>query len=145
LVSGQITTDNIQFDNNIQQPVIYIVKNGNNIISSSVINFQGSSFSSSVLIFPGDSIKIQYAQYFQETVNIYAGQFSTRITFSQLDYVSAAGGLGSTGFTGATGPTGTVGPTGPSGLVTVYSIAFDGGSSSSIYVSGPAFDCGSSI
>lgn len=42
---------------------------------------------------------------------------------------------------GIDGPTG---PTGASGSVTVYSITFDGGSSSNSYISGPAFDCGSS-
>jgi hypothetical protein len=129
LVSGQITTDNTQFDYNVLQPVIYIVKNGDNIISSSVINFQGSSFSSSVVVLPGEFIKIQYVQYFQNLVNIKGGKFSTRITFSQLDYVASGGG---TGYTGPPGP------------VTIYSINFDGGSSSNSYIAGPAFDCGSS-
>lgn len=129
LVSGQITTDNTQFDYNVLQPVIYIVKNGDNILSSSVINFQGSSFSSSVVILPGESIKIQYIQHFQNLVNIKEGRFSTRICFSQLDYMSSGGG---TGFTGPPGP------------VTIYSINFDGGSSSNSYIAGPAFDCGSS-
>lgn len=49
------------------------------------------------------------------------------------------------GSDGASGTTGSTGPTGPSGSVTVYSITFDGGSSTSSYISGPAFDCGSSI
>jgi hypothetical protein len=130
LVSGQITTDNTQFDYNVLQPVIYIVKNGDNILSSSVINFQGSSFSSSVVILPGEFIKIQYVQYFQNTVNIKGGKFSTRICFSQLDYISSGGGTG---------------PTGPPGLgIPMYSITFDGGSSSNSYIAGPAFDCGSS-
>lgn len=43
------------------------------------------------------------------------------------------------------GIVGGTGPTGPSGSITVYSITFDGGSSTSSYISGPAFDCGSSI
>jgi hypothetical protein len=131
LISGQITTDNNQLDNRVNQPVIYIVKNTNNIVSSSVINFQGSSFSSSVIVSPGDSIKIQYIHSFQNSVVILPGQFITRITFSQLDYVTGTGG--------------TTGPTGSPGSVTVYSISFDGGSSTNVYTSGPAFDCGKSI
>ena len=55
------------------------------------------------------------------------------------------GGTGYTGPTGSAGPTGSTGSTGPSGSVTVYSITFDGGSSSSSYVNGPAFDCGTSV
>jgi len=43
---------------------------------------------------------------------------------------------------GIDGPTG---PTGPSGSVTVYSITFDGGFSNNSYVSGPVFDCGTSV
>ena len=43
---------------------------------------------------------------------------------------------------GIDGPTG---PTGPSGSVTVYSITFDGGFSNNSYISGPAFDCGTSV
>jgi len=154
LVSGQITTDNTQFDASVTQPVIYVVKNNDNIISSSVINFQGSSFSSSVIISPGDTVKIQYKQYFQNTVNINSGRFNTRITFSQLDYIVGVGGGGVNG-TGGTGPTGDIGApgdigptgdTGPPGLaITMYSITFDGGSSSNSYIAGPAFDCGSSI
>jgi len=46
---------------------------------------------------------------------------------------------------GIDGPTGSTGPTGASGSVTVYSITFDGGLSNNSYVSGPAFDCGSSV
>jgi len=52
------------------------------------------------------------------------------------------GGGGGTGYTGSTGPTGA---TGPSGSVTIYSITFDGGSSSSSYINGPVFDCGTSV
>jgi hypothetical protein len=55
------------------------------------------------------------------------------------------GATGSTGSTGPTGSTGSTGSTGPSGSVTIYSITFDGGSSSSSYINGPAFDCGSSV
>ena len=129
LISGQITTDNNQFDNRVDQPIIYVEKNGENIISSSVINFQGSSFSSSVIVSPGDTIKIKYKHYFNNIVNII--NFNTHITFSQLDYVTGTGG--------------TTGPTGPPGSVTIYSISFDGGSSTNVYTSGPAFDCGKSI
>ena len=55
------------------------------------------------------------------------------------------GGGGATGPTGSAGPTGPTGSTGPSGSVTIYSITFDGGSSSSSYINGPAFDCGKSV
>jgi hypothetical protein len=129
LISGQITTDNNQFDNRVDQPLIYIEKNNYIILSSSVINFQGSSFSSSVIVSPGDTIKIKYKHYFNNIVNII--NFNTHITFSQLDYVTGTGG--------------TTGPTGSPGSVTVYSISFDGGSSTNVYTSGPAFDCGKSI
>jgi hypothetical protein len=43
---------------------------------------------------------------------------------------------------GIDGPTG---PTGASGSVTVYSITFDGGLSNNSYISGPVFDCGTSV
>lgn len=60
-------------------------------------------------------------------------------------YTGPTGSSGPTGSTGSAGPTGSTGSTGPSGSVTVYSITFDGGSSSSSYVNGPAFDCGTSV
>jgi len=55
------------------------------------------------------------------------------------------GAAGAAGADGADGADGAEGPTGPSGSVTVYSITFDGGFSNNSYVSGPAFDCGSSV
>jgi hypothetical protein len=103
-----------------------------------VINFQGGSFATSIILAPGDIIKFKYKQYFQNPVIINPGKFTTRITFSQLDYISGP----SVGIQNETGPTGN---TGPPGLAnTMYSISFDGGSSSTSYIAGPAFDCGSS-
>ena len=49
------------------------------------------------------------------------------------------GYVGADGATGPTGPTG-IGATGPAGPVTSY--IFDGGSPTSNYIVGPAFDCG---
>ncbi len=59
---------------------------------------------------------------------------------------SGGGGVGSVGYTGSrgnvgfTGSRGNVGFTGSSGPVTSY--IFDGGSPTSNYTLGPAFDCG---
>ena len=47
------------------------------------------------------------------------------------------GYMGTDGNTGPTGYTGAIGPTGPAN-----SIIFDGGSPTSVYTSGPIFDCG---
>lgn len=54
--------------------------------------------------------------------------------------IGQKGPTGPTGSIGRTGLAGKVGPTGPVGPV--LSIGFDGGNSSSIYSSGPVFDCG---
>lgn len=50
------------------------------------------------------------------------------------------GATGATGPIGATGTTGPIGPTGATGPVIPY--IFDGGSPTSTYFVGPAFDCG---
>lgn len=54
--------------------------------------------------------------------------------------VGATGATGPIGPTGATGSTGPEGPTGATGPVIPY--IFDGGSPTSTYFVGPAFDCG---
>jgi len=61
-----------------------------------------------------------------------------------LTGAAGAPGEGSTGPTGPAGVSveGSTGPTGPPGQISAY--VFDGGSSSTIYINGPAFDCGSS-
>jgi hypothetical protein len=64
-----------------------------------------------------------------------------------LPYLSGSGGglqatQGPPGLPGVQGPPGN---TGPVGTVLVTSYIFDGGNSTSSYVLGPAFDCGSSI
>jgi hypothetical protein len=54
--------------------------------------------------------------------------------------IGATGASGTIGIDGSTGATGIQGPTGATGPVVPY--IFDGGSPSSIYFVGPAFDCG---
>jgi hypothetical protein len=105
LVSGQLTTDNNDLDLAAIQPIIYITKNTDNIISSSVLNFNGSSFSSVIILNQNDIVKVQYIHYFNNVVNILAGQYITRITFTQLDYIK-----------------GDTGPTGPSSLINLSNI-----------------------
>ena len=144
LIECQVKTNNIQIENNISQPAVYVSKtdsNGSNynIISSSAFNFvpsisSTSSFTSTVVIFPNQLVRIQYIQYFKNLVNITSGKINTRISITQMDYL-LGGGVGN----------GSTGATGPSGPVTIYSITFDGGSSRNTYISGPAFDCGISL
>jgi hypothetical protein len=100
-ISGQIQTDNESFDVTQNQPTIYLVKNNNNIISSSVLNYGGSSFSTTLVLYPNDQIKVMFAQYFNTNLNIEAGQYVTRITYTQLNNI-----LSYTGYTGSTGPAG---------------------------------------
>jgi hypothetical protein len=144
LIECQVKTNNIQIENNVSQPVVYVSKTDNsggnyNIISSSSFNFVPSisstcSFTSTVVIFPNQLVRIQYIQSFKNLVNILSGKINTRISITQMDYLVGAGvGNGSTGATG------------PSGPVTIYSITFDGGTSRNTYISGPAFDCGISL
>jgi hypothetical protein len=101
LVSGQIKTDNTSLDVTQNQPVIYVVKNNNNILSSSVLNYQGSSFSTTLILYPSDNIKIMFKQYSSANVNIEGGQYTTRVTYTQLNNVIMQ--------PGATGPTGPMG------------------------------------
>ncbi len=56
----------------------------------------------------------------------------------------ATGTTGPTGYDGTTGTTGPTGSTGPTGAVVYSATVFDGGSASSTYPLGPAFDCGTS-
>ena len=112
LVSGQLTTDVSIFDVNIaQQPCIYVTKNTNHIVSSSVINFNGSSFSTIVILSPTDTLQIQYLQFSNTVANILQGQYVSRISYTQMEFI-----LGPTGSTGSTGPTGWTGPTGSPAL-----------------------------
>ena len=115
LVSGQVTTDNRLFDLTRIQPCLYVTKNADNIVSSSVINFNGSSFSTIVVLAPSETISIRYSQTTPHDsltdvsgVRFLGGQFSTRITFTQMEFLqgpSSAGGGGGGG-AGSTGPTG---------------------------------------
>jgi hypothetical protein len=110
LVSGQVVTDNTVLDLNYQQPEIFIVQDGTSVLTSSVISFQGSSFSTTVILPAGSIIQVQFKHYFptpQGTINVLSGISNTRITFTQLSNVQ-----GPTGSTGITGPTGSIGPTG---------------------------------
>jgi hypothetical protein len=125
MVSGQITTDNAAFDINNDQPSVSIIKTSGTILTSSVINFKGSSFSTSLVLNNGEQLYIRYSYSRTNTINILGGKYTTHITFTQLDNVQ--------------------GPTGPSGTVIYSAIVFDGGSAGSSYPFGPAFDCGQSI
>ena len=66
-----------------------------------------------------------------DTYKLKIGDGITR--WNLLPYISGSG-------QGLTGPQGPTGPTGP-----ITSYIFDGGDSTSIYILGPAFDCGTSI
>jgi hypothetical protein len=135
LVSGQLQTDNVSFDVTQYQPVIYIVKNTNNVMSSSVLNYQGSSFSSTIILNSNESINISFQQYFSNSINILGGQYITRITFTQLNNVQVApGATGPTGFIGSTGFTGSTGATGPIGAYIQYGTAITNVYSFSIVV-----------
>ena len=92
LVSGQVTTDNIAFDLTRVQPCLYVTKNSDNIVSSSVLNFNGSSFSTIVVLAPSETISIRYSQTSPydpisdvSGVRFLGGQFKTRITFTQME------------------------------------------------------------
>jgi hypothetical protein len=119
LVSGQITTDNYDFDYNYNQPVISIVKNtGTVIISSSAINFQGNSFSAVVVLNPDEYMYLTYTNYYPST-SINIQNTVTHLTYTQLDNVQGPTGptgiIGSATNTGATGSTGITGPRGYTG------------------------------
>lgn len=72
--------------------------------------------------------------YIKETNT--SGDWSTGFPFGKGD----TGSTGPVGYTGPTGSTGTTGYTGPTGPVA--SIIFDGGTPTSVYDTGPVFDCG---
>ena len=74
----------------ISQPTITVNKQGNSIITSSAINFQGNSFSTTVVLGNADTVSVRYSQFSSSTVNIIGGQFSTRITYTQLDSVQGS-------------------------------------------------------
>jgi hypothetical protein len=82
LVSGQITTDNTSFLVGTPQPTIIVQKSG-----SPMISFQGSSFSTTIIIEQSDTIKVIYRNSISSTITILGGKFSTRISFTQLDTV----------------------------------------------------------
>ena len=100
LVSGQVVTDNTSFDVNYRQPETFVVQDSSiNILTSSVISFQGSSFTTTVILPPGRNIQLQFKHYFPppgDTINILSGITNTRVTFTQLSNVR--------GPTGMTGP-----------------------------------------
>jgi hypothetical protein len=107
LVSGQVTTDNTAFDLNRIQPCLYVTKNADNIVSSSVLNFNGSSFSTIVVLTPNETISIRYSQTSPydpvldvSGVEFLGGQFSTRITFTQLDLAQGPAYVGTDSFSG---------------------------------------------
>jgi len=140
LVSGQVSTDNIFLDVNYEQPQVFLQQtigtDVTNVLSSSVLNFQGSSFSTTVILPPQSTLKVLYEHYFPETtINILPGVSNTRVTFTQLSNVRGPiGPVGVTGYTGytgytgiqgipgtatntgATGVTGSTGPIGPTGV-----------------------------
>lgn len=64
-------------------------------------------------------------------------------TTNSQGVTGAAGQQGPTGETGPQGVTGEKGATGAPGPTTAYN--FDGGTAGSLYVMGPAFDCGTSF
>jgi len=109
LLSGQVITDNTVFDLATNQPLIQITKNGSAYVTSSVINFQGSTFSATLILATGDTVGIKYTNTLAIPINVLSGQTNTRITFTQLN-----NGQGPTGVTGTLGPIGYTGPTGPS-------------------------------
>jgi len=115
LVSGQLTTDISNFDLERDQPCIYVKKNASNIVSSSVVNFGGSSFSTVIVLAPTDTIHVSYRQYSFNGANILQGRYVTRITYTQLDFIK--GDIGPTGYTGDIGPTGP--PVTPAPLPTI--------------------------
>jgi hypothetical protein len=81
----------MNFDVNISQPVISVQKTGNSIISSSAISFNGSSFSTTVVLGNADTVGVYYTQYStSNVVKVLSGQFSTRITYTQLDSVQGS-------------------------------------------------------
>ena len=52
-----------------------------------MISFQGTSFSTTIIIGQSDTISVLYQNLFSTLITILGGRFSTRITFTQLDTV----------------------------------------------------------
>jgi hypothetical protein len=80
---------------------------------------------------PADTVTLDYIQQSGASAILLGGPYSTRITFTQLDYVQGPTGpsgptgpqgfatnTGATGYTGFTGVTGYTGYTGPQGFAT---------------------------
>ena len=63
LLAGQMTTDNRNLDLTSDQPEITLVQNGTIILKSSTINFNGSSFSTTVILEANDTIEMQYTYF----------------------------------------------------------------------------------
>ena len=63
-------------------------------MNSSSSSFQSSSFTTTVVLGNGDTVAVYYTQSSSNTVNILPGQFSTRITFTQLDSVQGSSLVG---------------------------------------------------
>jgi len=127
MVSGQVTTDNTTIDYTYDQPAISIIKGSVSMFTSAAISFKGSVFSTTLILHPTESLYISYSYAFPAgIVHIKGGTnpFNTYIVFTQLDNVQ--------------GPTGSPGQQG--GFATI----FDGGSSNTVYIHGPVFDCGNS-
>jgi hypothetical protein len=110
LVSGQVVTDNLIFDLNFRQPEIFIQQDSTTILSSSAISFQGSSFSTTIILPPNSQFQVQYQHYFygtnnaSETLNILAGLTSTRVTLTQLSSVRGPTGPSLVGLDSNTTP-----------------------------------------
>ena len=113
LVSGQVVTDNTILDLNYKQPVVLLQQDSTTVVTSSVISFQGSSFTTTVILPALSKIRLQFQHFFPgTTLNILSGISNTRITFTQLSNVRGQDGTASN--TGAQGPTGPQGVTGTS-------------------------------
>jgi len=129
LIECQVKTNNTQVENNVSQPAVYVSKTDSsgtnyNTITSSGFNFKPDtsstcSFTSTVVIFPNELVRIQYIQGFRNSVNIIPGRNNTRISITQMEYLLGGGGgggdIGDTGDTGPIGDTGDTGDTGPIG------------------------------
>ena len=109
LVSGQVVTDNTILDLNYKQPVILLQQDSTAVVTSSVISFQGSTFTTTVILPASSKIRLQFEHFFPgTTLNILSGISNTRITFTQLSNVRGQDGAASnTGAQGAQGMTGT--------------------------------------
>ena len=116
LVSGQVVTDNTILDLNYKQPVVLLEQDSISIVTSSVISFQGSSFTTTVILPASSKIRLQFQHFFPgTTLSILSGISNTRITFTQLSNVRGQDGTASN--TGAQGPQGPQGSQGAQGVI----------------------------